>query len=231
LSENWKPSGSCKKCRSQLPDDRLFVCESCEAKASDWVQKQQTARIESNLRASKLPPAYITGQRGFADVTNLEALVLARGVLTHDVRGLYLWGTAGEEKTTLACATLAQLIRNDESGMYENSLDLMTDIHSAFVPGAMLSRHDVVTPPINAHALVLDDFGKEKASAFSAGVIYQILDGRYSQLCADSKRVLILVSNFPPAEACARFGDPTIVQPILRRISELTTAFEMNARK
>jgi len=181
------------------------------------------------MRRSGLPLAYQSGQRTLADVRNEEALVLARAVLSGEVRGMYLYGSAGEDKTTIACATLAQLIRNGGSGLYENSLDLMADIHAAFVPNSGLSRQDVVRDPIQAHAFLLDDFGKEKGSEFSAGVIYQILDGRYNYLTVDSRRVLIIVSNHAPADACARFGDPTMVQPIMRRISELTVAMEMKS--
>jgi DNA replication protein DnaC len=205
----------------------LFICEPCEKASDEWNERQKQARIETNIRRSQLPLAYQTGQRGFNDVRHEEALRLARGVIAGEVRGMYLFGAAGEDKTTVACATLAQIIRNGATGLYENSLDLMADIQATFTPGSALSRQDVVGPPVQAHALLLDDFGKEKGSEFSASVIYQILDGRYNFLTVESKRVLIIVSNHAPAAACARFGDPTMVQPILRRISELTVPMEM----
>lgn len=216
-----QPSGTCKKCKGQLPEGRLFVCDACELQAADYVERQRLGRIDTNMRRSGLPVAYHS-ERTLAAVTgNDQAMTVARSIIAGEARGMYLWGDAGEDKTTLACATLAELIRQDRSGRYENALDIMTDIQATFTPGAVTNRQDVIAPLVQAGALLIDDFGKEKPSEFSASVIYQILDGRYQYLTVDSKRVLIIVSNHPPAAACERFGDPTMVEPIMRRISEL----------
>jgi DNA replication protein DnaC len=164
-----------------------------------------------------------------SDVRSESGKLMARGVIAGDLRGLYLYGAAGEDKTTLACATLAALIRSGMTGRYVNAASLLTDIQNTYGDSATVSRHDLVSPLISAHALVIDDLGKEKGSEHAAGVIYQILDGRYSQLMDHRRRVLIVASNFNPQDAASRFRDAEIVQPILRRLSELTVALEMRA--
>jgi DNA replication protein DnaC len=227
VTPSVRPNGKCRRCRADLTEGRLFSCASCDATVDAFIARQKAERIESHIRHSNLPLAYRNGQRGFGDVTNRDGLALAKGVLAHEVRGMYLYGTAGIEKTTLACATMAALLKQDMGGRYENTLDLMMDINASYSVHSTVTRQEIVIPLINTPVLLLDDFGKEKGSEHSGGVIYQILDGRYNLLTVDSKRVLIIVSNHPPAAACARFGDATLADPILRRISELTVPCEM----
>lgn len=179
------------------------------------------------MHASGLPRAYRTEERGFGDVRNRQAVLMARALIAGEIPGLYLFGGAGDDKTTLACSTLVTLVRSGMTGRYVNSAALLTDIQASYGDNPTVSRYDLVTPLISSHALVIDDLGKEKGSEHAAGVIYQILDGRYSKLSADSRRALIVVSNYAPGVASARFRDAEIVQPILRRISELTVPMEM----
>lgn len=198
-----------------------------ENQIRDDQQRRFAERVESDMIASGLPRAYRNGERGFADVRDSDAVLMANALLAGEIRGLYLFGDAGDDKTTLACATLAALIRTGMSGRYVNSAALLMDIQASYGDNPTVSRYDLVTPLISSHALVIDDLGKEKGSEHAAGVVYQILDGRYSQLSIHSRRALIIVSNFSPGDAAARFRDVEIVQPILRRISELTTPLRM----
>jgi len=185
--------------------------------------------IEGLLRRSGLPAAYRMGNRDASSVREryASAANAIRDSLAGDAPGVYVYGFAGEDKSTLVCSALAAWIRsstidNPRSGVYVNCLDLITDIQATYRQGAELTRADIVTRLIDAQALVLDDLGKEKASDHAAGIIYQVLDGRYRQHVDGVNRPLWMASNYSPDEICARFYDPNTAEPIRRRIVEMT---------
>lgn len=232
------PNGKCRRCQSLLPEDRNFLCVSCEERVAGESSAMEARRldgmIDGLLRRSGLPAVYRSGKRDLESVRYAEAVSAIYDSLTGDTPGVYVHGTAGEDKSTLVCSALAMWIRSStievpRSGVYVNCLDLITDIQATYRPGAELTRADIVTRLIDAQALVLDDLGKEKASDHAAGVIYQVLDGRYRQHVDGVNRPLWIASNYSLDEICARFYDPNTAEPIRRRIVEMTVRVDVSA--
>lgn len=222
---------TCKRCSVPLPDDRRFLCVACDAAVDEMRTAREAIdkaeRIDTVMRRSGLPVAYRDGERSMASVTDAAARRLAGSVLAGRARGMFLWGSAGVEKTTLAAATLALWIANGGTGLFVNIADLMSDVYATMGERQRITRSDVVDPLIETQMLVIDDLGKEKASDYAAGVLCQILDGRYRHMTTKSRRPLIITSNFDLTRLCNRFTADEIGEPINRRISEMTTALEM----
>jgi len=211
----------------------MFLCEACDAIVADE-QEKRAARdaadaIESALTRSGLPLAYRDGSRGFGDVHDAGAVKLAGLVRDGYYPGLYVFGPAGPDKTTLASSLLAAFIRGGNSGLYVSAADMVTDIDATRLEGAQISRADIVKPLIETQVLVLDDLGKERGTDYVAGILLQILDGRYRNLSERQKvtRALIITSNYPLDRLCERFKDDGLSEPIRRRIAELTVTLEM----
>lgn len=185
-------------------------------------------RIASVMARSGLPKAYANGTRTLASVRDRAGVLLANELLDKKISGLFLFGGAGPDKTTLACAFLADWIRRGGTGRYDTMCDVMSDLQSSYREGAELTRNMIVDPLISAQALVLDELGKEKASDHAAGVIFQVLDARYRLMRDGVSRPTVLLSNYSLDDLCARFPTKEIADPIRRRISEMTEALHMS---
>lgn len=220
------------------------MCAKCDAETNEMrehrAKRIKASRIESALRRSRLPLAYVTGERSLEDVHDAEAVDLASATLRGELRGLYITGPAGPDKTTLAAATLARWIRDGRtddqgewvprSGMFVFVPDLISDVQSTYGELATITRNDLVKPLIETPFLVLDDMGKEKASEHTAGIIMQILDGRYRLMLDDPRREprpLLVTSNWSLAELTSRFHDTKTGEPIRRRLAEMCANLEM----
>ena len=235
-SEEAKPrERKCTMCGNHLPDDRGFICESCdgivEREQQERAERDRLAAIDSELSRSGLPLAYRDGSRSRRDVRKggARSLALADLLIAGQLRGLYIHGPAGPDKTTLAASLLAELIRAGLSGRFVSVADMITDIDATRAEGALITRADIVKPLIDTQAVVIDDLGKERATDYTAGVLLQILDGRYTKLSdkAKQQRALIITSNYPLDGIIDRIRDETLAEPIRRRIAELTVSLEM----
>jgi DNA replication protein DnaC len=192
---------------------------------------------ERRLLESGLPVAYRHGARSVCDLPPAcaDALSLCH-LLGEELRGMYLSGGAGTFKTSIAASWLAQEVRKAKDskqlspGRYVFVPDLLSDVHASYRNDDGDSRAALVSRCVNARWLVLDDLGKEKASPHAAGVIFEILDGRYRNYRAG--QWLIVASNFDLDALCDRFpsgSDDDFADPIRRRISELTVNVPMEA--
>ena len=146
-------------------------------------------------------------------------------MLGSGIRGIYFYGPAGTFKTSIAASYLASQVRGGAHGLYTFVPDLMADIHESYRNDEAESRTELVDRRIAVPCLVLDDLGKEKASEHGAGVIFEILDGRYREHRKGDW--LIVTSNYPMDELCDRFPEH-LGEPIRRRLGELTVSYPMD---
>lgn len=218
-----------------------MICADCDIKVGQEIARRK-ARDEAErallrLRNSNLPLDYRDGKRTIRDLgpRSVDALSVCH-LLGLEVSGVYLSGPAGSLKTSVAAAYLAESIRRcGESssmrpGLYVFVPDLLSGVHASYRSDDAESRDALVHRCVSAPWLVLDDLGKEKASAHAAGVIFEILDGRYRN--RRPGQWLIVTSNFDLDALCDRFpntADEDLADPIRRRLSELTVSVPMVA--
>lgn len=224
-------SGKCLKCPKTLTGGNVALCTECDAAVAEELKAREARdRAESlsrRMNESGLPREYRNGSRTVHSIPMSGADALsACQMLGQGVRGLYLYGTAGSYKTTAAAAWLATEIKGGGSGRYVFVPDLLTDLYAVYA-GNGGSRADIVDRLALARHLVLDDLGKEKASEHAAGVIFEILDGRYRNYRQGDW--MIVTSNYPLNELCDRFP-VEIGEPIRRRLAEMTVAVPMGKR-
>ena len=225
-----RATGRCVLCGSELAADRQWQCQPCDVRVDDYWRERnartQAETAERNMRLSKLPKDYATGERKTGDLPgSTHAALSACQSLGNGVRGLYLYGEAGTFKTSLAAAFLASQIRGGAMGRYVPMHDLLADIHLSYRSDDADSKHSLVERCVTTPCLVLDDLGKEKPSEHAAMVLFEILDGRYRN--NGRGHWMIVTSNYDLEALCDKLPSPEIAAPIKRRLSEMTVALEM----
>lgn len=199
----------------------MRVGEQIEANRVRLLSEERDRR----LRQSGLPKVYADGTRKASSLpTVAQQAITACQMLGTTVGGLYLYGEAGTYKTSVAAAFLAEQVRAGGGGRFVSVPDLFTDLYAIYASDDRRSRADMVDELVTTPRLVLDDLGKEKASDHAAGVVFEILDGRYRN--QGPGRWMIVTSNLPIHTLAARFADDT-GDPIARRLAELTVAVPM----
>lgn len=213
----------------------MALCIECDRGVDEEIARRaardEREATERRLRLSGLPLAYRDGSRLLGDLpmSTADVMTLCQ-MLGNGLRGLFLHGPAGTFKTSVAATFLASQIRGGARGLYISVQDLMSDLHASY-NGSGDTRAGIVDRLVEAPCLVLDDIGKEKPSEHAAGALFEILDGRYR---AATKNWLIVTSNYALPELAERLAagaGEVLADPIRRRISELTMAVQMEARR
>lgn len=186
--------------------------------------------MESRLTRSGLPVAYASGKRTLLNIPSASnGAVKHCGKLGATYAGLYLWGEARSFKTSVACAYLAAQIRNGKRGTFVSTPKLMDDITASYRDDDATTRAAIIAAHVSTPLLVLDDFGKEKATEHSARVLFEILDGRWQGQTPE--RWTIITSNYSPDDIAFRFEIPEQDRdPIRHRLAELTKAVRMERK-
>lgn len=210
------------------------MCPDCDAimelARADYERRMATGDVESRLTRSGLPVAYTSGKRTLLNIPSASnGAVKACADMGAKITGLYLWGAARSFKTSVACAYLASQIRDGKRGTFVSTPKLMDDITASYHDDDTTTRAAIIAAHVSTPLLVLDDFGKEKATEHSARVLFEILDGRWQ--AQTPERWTIITSNYSPNDIVFRFDIPEQDRdPIRHRLAELTRAVEMERR-
>lgn len=224
-SSGYEPRTTCLRCTNPLPADRTGLCSDCDVVIAMELERRSSRDLseaaEMRLKRSGLPADYAKGRRVMGDVPiDASRLVEACHALGKSIPGALFLGPAKTYKTSVAAAFLASKIREGFDGLFVSVLDLMTDITASYAKGSD-TRARLIDACVNAPLLVLDDFGKEKASEHSAEVIFQILDGRFRRQLVS--RWMIVTTQFAYEDLTGRFDAPReTVEAIEHRLSQLT---------
>ena len=178
---------------------------------------EKDRRYAEKLRAVGIPPRY---QNAVID-SNEAAMFLA----DYDSRpgsGLYIQGTCGSGKTSLACALARRLFDAKKRVLVTTAIDMLGEIQRTFDDSS--PTLDVVRRYVECDLLVIDDMGKESAGDWAVRTLFQILNARYGEM-----RSTIVTSEYDPPNLGRRmsrqgFGDPATA--ILSRLKETCTRIE-----
>ena len=134
-----------------------------------------------------------------------------------DGRGLYIHGNVGTGKTYLASALARMFIEAGYTVVLTTTLAMLEDIQDTY--GKEASSLDAVLRFASSDVLILDDLGKESASAWSASMIFQIVNYRY-----EAMRPLIVTSQYDLAgleKRIARQGEHESACAIVSRLRQM----------
>ncbi|ACL71058.1 ATP-binding protein [Halothermothrix orenii] len=119
-------------------------------------------------------------------------------------RGLLIQGPIGSGKSFLLGCIANKLAERGIDFKYIVYTDLLQKIRNTYHDdsGGPVNEQVLIEEVQNASVLLIDDLGTEKASEFTAAVLYQIIDKRYRE-----ERPIIITTNYFVDELKERFED------------------------
>jgi DNA replication protein DnaC len=207
------------------------VCLRCMQATSDHdkatAQREASAlrlrraRLDDPRRRSWSFASYPT------DPEARRAVTTARRWMTSDRllgANLIVVGAVGAGKTGLAWSILRELVDDGTSGLFVNTRDLLTELRDSYRTGAQPS---LFGRSMTIGALVLDDIGAERPTAWAVEQLARLVDARYTRLVPT-----IVTSNLEP-DALLRHlavdGDLANGQRIVSRLCEGATQLRITA--
>jgi len=121
----------------------------------------------------------------------LVAEAFARDFPMANDTGLLLMGPCGSGKTHLAVSALRQIAMRGHTALFYDYRELLKEIQASYNPESQTTELDVLEPVLTADALLLDDLGASKPSAWALETVGHILNTRYNE-----KRVTLLTTNY-----------------------------------
>lgn len=158
--------------------------------------------IKENLLKSEIPlrfknknfQSYKTKHEDGKDIPgrelNIEKMQKYISIFQKTKQGLILFGKSGTGKTHLAVSVLKELINQGYTGMFYNSVDLLSDIKSSFNQKQgedAKTESEIFKKTQSADILLIDDMGVDKVSEWVRQTFYAIINKRYQ----DEKAVII----------------------------------------
>lgn len=214
---------ACKACRGagyvrrDVPVDHPDFGRALPCGACGIIARQRHERLLGTLPehfrdvSIETYPAQASGQRRL-----IECL---RGWLQTD-RWLYLYGSPGRGKTSLAAAALKHFDSLGQSCAFAVASDLLGRLrHSYGDDGQGPSETDLLESLARVDVLVLDDVGTGKCSEWVAEKLFQIIGHRY-----DEHRRTVVTSNLSLEELSEYLGHPRVAS----RIGELARPFMLD---
>lgn len=177
-------------------------------------------RLQKCCKQCKIPEKYaeLTFKDYQETADNRQALKIARWFIAKKPqKSLYFYGECGTGKTFLASLIAKDFILDFRDVIFGDVPSLLEEIKRTFGDpkkdgGAILDHY------CECDLLVLDDLGAGQVTDWSVGIIYEIVNSRYS-----ADKPTIITSNFDLDGLAQRFstGDAYSAKRITSRLSEM----------
>ncbi len=179
-----------------------------EAEAKEKIESaKRRERFVAKLQAAGIPKRYLNAEHH-----------RARDLANSLDKGYYIFGGNGTRKTLLAMAIARNLIA------------LGVDVKVAIVPSLLESMRNRSSEDRNltqqledCEVLILDDLGKESATAYACERLFDIVNRRYNALTP-----IIVTSNYSLTEVANHLPEGGAGSAIASRLAEITKRIHMD---
>ena len=177
--------------------------------------------IERESRTALIPVKFIGKTFSDYEVTpdNERAVKIGRWFAEKKPnKSLYLFGGCGTGKTFLAAIIAQNFIKDFKQVVFGDVPSLLDEIKRTFNTDG--NSADVLDRYCNCDLLVLDDLGAGQITEWNVGILYEIINRRYSL-----NKSTLMTSNFDldGLEQCFGKRDSYSAKRITSRISEMCT--------
>ncbi len=189
-------------------EGEVRAAEESEAREVQMREREHKARL---MRAG-LKKRYLD-----AKVDSVETQLYVERFGSDDGRGLYIHGDVGTGKTYLASALACVFVAAGYTVVLTTTLAMLEDIQDTY--GKEASSLAAVQRFATSDVLILDDLGKESGSAWSASMLFQIINYRY-----EAMRPLIVTSQYDLSKLerrIARQGERESARATVSRLGQM----------
>ena len=184
--------------------------EQMRRESADAAFKSRVAHLQA---ISHVPARYhATGFSGFVCTTpEQQEAVKTLGKFMRTVRdhhttpawgALLLTGGPGTGKTHLSCALANNLVSRGVSVRYTTAQEMLSDIKRAYSTDGMTEASQIAGFVHDFYLLILDEADVQRGTDNDAGLLFQVINGRYN-----AGRPVVVVSNQPVASMPAFLGE------------------------
>jgi DNA replication protein DnaC len=106
---------------------------------------------------------------------------------------LILWGPKGTGKTTLAAGIANALLHAGQGVMFLTGLNLLNHLRATFSPTSEITYDELSARANTVPVLVLDDYGRHKASEWAMDQMFNLINNRYNE-----ELPTVITSNLHP---------------------------------
>lgn len=210
-----EPCAYCKNLRYVIgANGEMTPCPKCGAPRQWKVDALKAYSSLSGVATNQTLFNFKTAFKGAKDDGLVNCLQAAEDFAEHpDQRWLVMWGERGSGKSHLCAAVANHLIGAGTPALFITAPDLLAalkeamDLQTNTEQESYSGRLKMVKI---APVLILDDLGAESASAWSDGVIFEVIDYRYRQRLPTMIATNVSLDEFDPRVA-SRMQDAAFV--------------------
>lgn len=194
--------------------------ETRKLQAEHRQQEEQSRQYKQRVTNSDIPARFLAGNLDNYDPTdNAAALLVAEDYVNNfdehrkTGRGLLMIGKVGRGKTRLATTIAMEIMQRGHTVKYTSVVSLLDRIKTTY-DSSGVNEFEIMEKLSNCSLLILDDYGKEKASEWAEERIFQIINDRY-----DKCRPLIITTNIGLGDIVTRY--PWSGEAVVSRLYEI----------
>jgi DNA replication protein DnaC len=225
LRDDACPFGACDG-GGFVIDDETNTASDCRCRA------QRMARARARTVSGVIPRRYRGVSFDRPPVTQIAAPVVAavRRYVTHiderlDAgRGLWLFGSVGTGKTTLAMLVSRHAREAGRTVAIYSLPRLLVEIRATFQDDKTGSYVDLLDRLQDVDLLHLDDVGTEKTTPWVLEQLYALVNARY-----EDERAIMITTNLERDELAQQIGERTVSR--LEEMCELLPLWGADARQ
>ena len=137
-------------------------------------------------------------------------------------RGIYIFGAQGTHKTTTACSMLRGWLKDNQFGIarFVRATSMLNELKDSF--NSKEPIESIMSRYASCSLLVVDDLGKEVATAREVSFLWELFDRRYGE-----QFPTIVTTQHRPNELAQHIGDGSCIETALSIVSRFRETYAL----